>query len=102
MLLYFAKWIGQTCLWEHGRRICLQNATSIYKARIMFMQDAKRSNWYKHRQQSNRKYTKVSGLAEVFVAQVGYDTATSTLVIAYTNSNIDLIKMEKLQTYPIF
>lgn len=46
------------------------------------------------------KYTKVSGLAEVFVAQVGYDTATSTLVIAYTNSNIDLIKNGKITNLP--
>ena len=45
------------------------------------------------------KYTKVSGLAEVFVAQVGYDTATSTLVIAYTNSNIDLIKNDTQNLY---
>ncbi len=46
------------------------------------------------------KYTKVSGLAEVFVAQVGYDTATSTLVIAYTNSNIDLIHNGKITNLP--
>mgnify|MGYP000851749060 FL=1 len=46
------------------------------------------------------KYTKVSGLAEVFVAQVGYDTATSTLVIAYTNSNIDLIRNGKIMNLP--
>ena len=46
------------------------------------------------------KYTKVSGLAEVFVAQVGYDTATSTLVVAYTNSNIDLIKNGQITNIP--
>lgn len=46
------------------------------------------------------KYTKVSGLSEVFVAQVGYDTATSTLVIGYTNSNIDLIQNGKIKNLP--
>lgn len=46
------------------------------------------------------KYTKVSGLAEVFVSQVGYDTTTSTLVIAYTNSNIDLIHEGKITNLP--
>ena len=46
------------------------------------------------------KYTKVSGLAEVFVSQVGYDTATSTLVIAYENSNIDLIHDGKITNLP--
>ena len=46
------------------------------------------------------KYTKISGLAEVFVSQVGYDTTTSTLVIAYTNSNIDLIHNGKITNLP--
>lgn len=46
------------------------------------------------------KYTKVSGLAEVMVAQVGYDTVSSTLVIAYTNSNIDLIHNGKITNIP--
>ncbi len=45
-------------------------------------------------------YTKVSGLAEVFVSQVGYDTATSTLVIGYQNSNIDLIRNGKITNLP--
>ncbi|MDB5227166.1 MAG: Two component regulator propeller [Bacteroidota bacterium] len=46
------------------------------------------------------KYTKVIGLAEVFVSQVGYDTATSTLVIGYANSNIDLIQNGKIVNLP--
>lgn len=46
------------------------------------------------------KYTKVNGLAEVFVTQVGYDTATSTLVIVYQNSNIDLIQKGKVINIP--
>ena len=46
------------------------------------------------------KYTKVSGLAEVFVSQVGYEIATSTLVIAYENANIDLIQNGKITNLP--
>lgn len=46
------------------------------------------------------KYTKVSGLSEVFVSQTGYDTASSTLIIAYTNSNIDLINNGKIKNLP--
>ncbi len=46
------------------------------------------------------RYTKVSGLSEVFADQVGYDTATSTLVVSYTNSNIDLIKNGKTTNLP--
>ncbi len=46
------------------------------------------------------KYTKVSGLAEVFVSEVGYDIATSTLVITYENANIDLIQNGKIINLP--
>jgi hypothetical protein len=46
------------------------------------------------------KYSKVSGLSEVFAEQVGYDTATSTLVVTYTNSNIDLVQKGKTINLP--
>jgi hypothetical protein len=46
------------------------------------------------------KYTKVSGLAEVLTGEVGYDTTTSTLVITYQNSNIDLIHNGKITNLP--
>lgn len=45
-------------------------------------------------------YTKVNGLAEVFTNQVGYDTSLSVLVIAYENSNIDLIQNGKITNIP--
>lgn len=45
-------------------------------------------------------YTKVNGLAEVFTNQVGYDTTLSVLVIAYENSNIDLIQNGKITNIP--
>ena len=46
------------------------------------------------------KYTKSNGLAEVPVRTIGYDTATSTLIIAYKNSNIDLIQNGKITNLP--
>lgn len=46
------------------------------------------------------KYTKVDGLAEVMTAQVGYDTTLSTLVVAYKNSDIDLITNGKISNIP--
>lgn len=46
------------------------------------------------------RYTKISGLAEVLVSQLGYDTATSTLVITYQNSNIDLVQNGKITNLP--
>ncbi len=46
------------------------------------------------------KYTKSNGLSEVPVKAVGYDMATSTLLIAYKNSNIDLIQNGKVINLP--
>lgn len=46
------------------------------------------------------KYTKVNGLADVFTERVGYDTISSTLVIAYKNSDVDLIQHGKIINLP--
>lgn len=46
------------------------------------------------------KYTKVDGLAEVFVSQINYDTTTSSLIIAYSNANIDIIQNGKITNIP--
>lgn len=46
------------------------------------------------------KYTKVDGLAEVYVSQVAYDTVSSSLIIAYTNANIDIIQNGKITNLP--
>jgi len=38
------------------------------------------------------RYSKVSGLTEVGIQQIGWDASTAQLVIAYTNSNLDIVK----------
>lgn len=38
------------------------------------------------------RYTKITGLNDMGIADIAWDATTSQLVIAYTNSNIDLIK----------
>lgn len=50
--------------------------------------------------QFTENYTKSNGLAEVPVRSIGYDTATSTLLIAYRNSNIDLVQNGKITNIP--
>lgn len=49
---------------------------------------------------SIQRITRASGLSEVAVQSVGYDTATATLVIAYTNGNIDLMQDGKIINLP--
>lgn len=38
------------------------------------------------------RYSKVSGLTEVGIQQIGWDASTTQLVIAYANSNLDIVK----------
>ncbi len=38
------------------------------------------------------RYSKISGLNEVGIQQIGWDASTAQLVITYTNSNLDIIK----------
>lgn len=38
------------------------------------------------------RYSKVSGLTEVGIQQIGWDATTAQLVIAYANSNLDIVK----------
>lgn len=49
---------------------------------------------------SIKKYTKSEGLSDVGVSCIGYDTVTSSLIIAYTNSNIDILKDGKVKNLP--
>ncbi len=49
---------------------------------------------------SIKKYTKSEGLSDVGVSCIGYDTATSSLIIAYTNSNIDILRDGKVKNLP--
>ena len=45
-------------------------------------------------------YSKVEGMADVGMAQVGYDAATNTVILAYQNSNIDLFKDNSFYNIP--
>lgn len=47
-----------------------------------------------------KKFTKAQGLSDIGVTSVGYDTTTSTLVIAYNNSNVDVIRDGKITNIP--
>ena len=49
---------------------------------------------------SIKKYTKSEGLSDVGISTIGYDTTTSTLIIAYTNSNIDILRNGKITNLP--
>jgi len=49
---------------------------------------------------SIKKFTKAEGLSDVGVSAIAYDTTTSSLVIAYTNSNIDILRDGKVMNLP--
>lgn len=49
---------------------------------------------------SIKKYTKSEGLSDVGISSIAYDTATSSLIIAYTNSNIDILRDGKIKNLP--
>jgi hypothetical protein len=49
---------------------------------------------------SIKKYTKSEGLSDVGISKIGYDTTTNTLIIAYTNSNIDILRNGKVTNLP--
>jgi hypothetical protein len=49
---------------------------------------------------SMQSITRASGLSEVAVQQIGYDTTKATLVITYTNGNIDLFQNGKVTNLP--
>ena len=47
-----------------------------------------------------KKWSTIDGLAEINVAKLAYNTATSQLMVAYENSNIDLLSGEKIYHLP--
>jgi len=49
---------------------------------------------------SIQSITKAKGLSDVMVQNIGFDTATSTLVVAYIDGNIDLLKDGKVTNLP--
>lgn len=48
--------------------------------------------FYINEKRETARYSKISGLNEVAVQQIGWDATTAQLVIAYTNSNLDIVK----------
>lgn len=49
---------------------------------------------------SMKIYSKSEGLSDVGIASIAYDTSTSSLIIAYANSNIDLLRDGKVKNLP--
>jgi hypothetical protein len=45
-------------------------------------------------------YSKVEGMSDVGMAKIGYDATTETVVLAYTNSNIDLFRDNSFYNIP--
>ena len=45
-------------------------------------------------------FSRIDGMADVGMSRVGYDTVTSTVILAYSNSNIDLYKNETFFNIP--
>lgn len=56
-----------------------------------------RGLFYYNRNENNvEPLSKISGLSELNVSTLGFDSGTSTLLIAYTNANIDLLAGNKI------
>jgi hypothetical protein len=49
---------------------------------------------------SLRKYSKVSGLSDVEISAINYSKDTKTLVVAYKNGNIDLVRDDSIINIP--
>ncbi|MCO5231814.1 MAG: hypothetical protein M9958_11745 [Chitinophagales bacterium] len=49
---------------------------------------------------SIKKYTKSEGLSDVGISAIGYDTLTNSLIIAYSNSNLDILQNGKVKNLP--
>ncbi len=49
---------------------------------------------------SIQKYSKVTGLSDIDISCIGYSESTNTIVIAYLNGNIDLIRNDSIIKIP--
>lgn len=49
---------------------------------------------------SIQRYSKVNGLSDIDISTIGYSEETKTLVIAYQNGNLDLIRNDTIQNLP--
>lgn len=55
---------------------------------------------YNINDRSIKKYSTSEGLSDVGIAAVGYDTLSKMLLVAYTNSNLDLLQNGKVTNLP--
>lgn len=55
---------------------------------------------YNTSDRSIKKFSTSEGLSDVGISAVGYDTLSNMLIIAYTNSNIDLLQNGKVSNLP--
>src|SRR6185437_9683461 len=51
-------------------------------------------------QKEYNPYSKVEGMSDVGMEQIGYDTTTNTVILAYQNDNIDLFKNNSFFNIP--
>lgn len=73
--------------------ICQSNS-NIYCATVSGLYSVDKSNSY------IEKYTKVNGLSEIETNKIAYDISSSTLIVTYANSNIDLVQNGKVYNLP--
>jgi len=52
--------------------------------------------YYNKADNSVQRLSKVNGLSDIGISQIAFNAATQTLVIAYSNTNIDLIKDDRI------
>lgn len=52
--------------------------------------------YYEKADNSIEKLSKVNGLSDIGISKIGYDQTSSTLIVAYKNTNIDLIKDKRI------
>src|SRR4030042_2149627 len=49
---------------------------------------------------SVQRYSKVNGLSDIDISTIGYSEETKTLIIAYLNGNLDLIRNDSIYNLP--
>ena len=55
---------------------------------------------YKTSDNSIQRYSKVNGLSDIDISTIGYSEETNTLLIAYQNGNLDLIRNDTIHNLP--
>jgi ligand-binding sensor domain-containing protein len=71
---------------DAGSEVYVANSLSVYS--------------YNKEDQSIQRLSKVSGLSEIGVRDIFYDPANNIILIAYANSNIDLLSTNQIVNFP--